>query len=864
MRRGVGVATLLVAVAVLALGAAASQAKTVRVFAVGPKFSLDWVDTRAHFHDKLVAMVDAGARDRPGVPQIQRGAGDVRSHLLGSKGNPRDLVTFPEDLGLLAAFTGERGRTARGAPDLVTSIATLIGSYAPVNAYYASKYPALANRGIPTRLLAVSLTDTFVRSAVETYAEIADELDVYLEGGVNMVQDWRVVCVSKASFQTLPGGVGCDEENPAKVAALRAPDEPARTYAYEATTDKASNMALVFGPDGKLISKQVKTYLTPVELPGQLDLLPGDVSRGLSALRTPVGTLGFVTSKDAWMPDVMNTLDSEHVDLLVQPEFFVNDTVATKGMWAPDNIKASGFSDVLRHPSIESMVLPELTGNVFDFSADNQSAIAIKPRSSRTKAPRGRLVGQAPQPGYVAVAPWVIDDPLEPPVLDRRRALGEAGEKLLPRDSSPACPKADEAGPCRGGQVEATIFADVEVDRRPALRRKKARKRGRTPFSVNRPIAPSRHPQRNVALASRGQTVLAAYEERRDDRDRVMLARSTDGAKTWRRATQLSQDAAGEARWPSVTIGPGGEAWVTWQAGERVLVAFAPDGRRFGTAVSPAGAARQRKPSIAATGAGKAYLAWIDERDRLATEDLPQANVHGARVQGATLGEVAKVDTAATADDLAKSLDHDWAPSVAARGDDVVVAWLNFRQYDWDVVARRSADGGASFGSLLPVNDTPPAREALNDTPRAAVGPDGPLVAWTDYRKRTADATDLSPHPLYDIDIAVPGQRNRQVDHHGGAQVNTFAPALALLEGGDALVAWQDHATGPADIRIARAARGAGGGRAVRVDDTGAMGWNQWRPALAITGTQVLAAWEDERDGPPQVYAARAAQRSIP
>jgi predicted amidohydrolase len=137
---------------------------------------------------------------------------------------------------------------------------------------------------------------------VETFAELADRHDVYLEAGVNMAREWRIVCRDLAAYKPPPGAGPCDEENAGKVDQLRDPDEPQRDYAYEAATDQPSNMALVFDPDGKLISKQVKTYLTPVELPGQLDLVPGDVSSGLSALDTPVGRLGFVTSKDAWMP----------------------------------------------------------------------------------------------------------------------------------------------------------------------------------------------------------------------------------------------------------------------------------------------------------------------------------------------------------------------------------------------------------------------------------------------------------------------------------------------------------------------------------------------------------------------------------
>jgi hypothetical protein len=43
-----------------------------------------------------------------------------------------------------------------------------------------------------------------------------------------------------------------------------------------------------------------------------------------------------------------------------------------------------------------------------------------------------------------------------------------------------------------------------------------------------------------------------------------------------------------------------------------------------------------------------------------------------------------------------------------------------------------------------------------------------------------------------------------------------------------------------------------------RVDDAGDRGGNAWRPRLGCWGDRVVAAWEDERDGPAQVYSARS------
>src|SRR5437764_6087602 len=111
----------------------------------------------------------------------------------------------------------------------------------------------------------------------------------WLEAGADMAQDWQVVCTSPDMH---PAQQDCDEVNPGKVAALGDPAEPQRGYVYEATSPDVSNMALVFDPSGMLVSKQVKTYITPIELgqdEGQLaalDLVPGSVTSGLTAVQT--------------------------------------------------------------------------------------------------------------------------------------------------------------------------------------------------------------------------------------------------------------------------------------------------------------------------------------------------------------------------------------------------------------------------------------------------------------------------------------------------------------------------------------------------------------------------------------------------
>ena len=853
--------------------AAAAEARTVRVFAMNPKLDLAWLESRETFRGKLLALSERSLRG-DGAPRIQDGADDVASNLRGPSDparpvqTARDLVVWPEDVGLFAALTGPRAAPARASGSLEGAILTLIGLYAPQNAYYAERHPDLPGRFPPVRLLTLALTDTFGRAAVETAAELAARHRAWLEIGVNMATDWQVVCTDREAFNSaspprLPGGRRCDEESAQKVAELRDPFEPGRDYAYEATTSRTANMALVFDPSGRLVSRQHKQYLTEFEVPGQLDLVPGNISGGLGAVRTPVGTLGFVTSKDAWMPDVQAKLDQAHVDLLVQPEFFVDNTVTAPGTWSPDILLASGYSNVLRHPSFETMVMPEATGAVFNFDADAQTHFAVKPRTPAASA--RHLVGQPDSPGLVSVAPWVVPDPVRPgePIAERRERLAEAGRALEP-GSGVRCPDPGKPAPCENGHWEGVLWRDVEVDRRPAYRRFRGPVE-RTRFAASRPVAPSRNPQRNAAMAMHGRNAVLAYEERRRGRDQIFVVRTSDAGRTWSKPVRPTGRRAGavDEWWPAIALGARGRATIAWvdrsSGRERVYFAQSGDrGRRWGrpTALdaSPPRGVAQWRPGLAHGRGDVVHAAFVDEREVSADDALPQAHVFYARIRGGAPEPARRLDTGEP-DPRAARVDHSWAPRVSVRGERVLVTWLDFLRYDWDVFARESPDGGSTFGEQRDVNDTPAEDEALNDTPEAAIGGTKPFVAWTDWRKR--DSAARTPHPQYDVAVATPGGPNVRADSHGTRPVSAFAPSICATSRDDAIVAYQDASRGQNDIRAVVLRGGSKRGPARRVDDAGDRGGNAWRPRLGCWGDRIIAAWEDERDGPAQIYVTR-------
>ena len=715
-------------------------------------------------------------------------------------GRNRDLVVMPEDLGLMAAFTGSRGVPARSVNaqtgGLTAAIGTLAATYAEPNAYYAARYPELASRGTPTRLLALGLTDTFGRVSVETYAFLADAYDVWLTAGVNMARDWRIVCRDRATFVPPPGATGCDEEDPARVAALGDPDEPDRDYAYEATVPEPVNMALLFNPQGQLVSKQVKAYLTPVELPGQLDLVPGDPA-GLEAVKTPVGRLGFVTSKDAWMPDVTGRLDQAGTEILIQQEFFVGDTLRTTGPWAPDTLLASGYSDLLRHPSLKAMVLPELTGDVYDFSADAQSHIAVRPSPG---GPSGRLAGQRRSPGLTRVQPYLAPDPVRLPLRARRQQLGAAGEAAVGA----------------GTQQEGVLFKDIEVGSRSA-RRSAPRRR-------DQPIAPSAREQTNVDIAAQKKLVYAAWEEGGE----IWTAMSRNSGKRFRRPVMR-----GTGQSPSVSVGRGGSRWLAYERADGRVVVAESNGRP--QPVSRKSDSRQAVPDVEALDSDGAYVTYIDD----------QTGLFGT--YGAIVGDVPKRLDQGTPVPLAEQLDNSWAPSVHAHHKQVTVAWADFRNYQWDIYARVSEDRADSFQPQIRVNDTPEGLEALNDSPQTTVLRGDPYVVWTDYRKRSTP----QQNSLYDIFGARPAQRNQRLDGDGGRQVNAFSPSVSELPRGQFALAWQSHRGPTADIAL----RVVATGRRLRVDDAGKRNVNSWRPSMAtMRGREVIVAWEDDRDGPRNIF----------
>jgi hypothetical protein len=370
----------------------------------------------------------------------------------------------------------------------------------------------------------------------------------------------------------------------------------------------------------------------------------------------------------------------------------------------------------------------------------------------------------------------------------------------------------------------------------------------------------------------RGKRAVLAFEERRGGRDQVVLVRSRDAGRRWSRALRPTGRRRGSTDewWPAVARGARGRVTVAWVDGssgrERVYFSQSRNGgRTFGAPKaldsSPPRGVAQWRPALAYAGGGDVvHAAFVDERERSQDDDLPQAHVYYTRIRSGSPERARRLDTGEPVT-LAAKLDNSWAPRLSSRGNRVLLTWTDFENYDWRTYSRMSEDGGDSFGPQTAVNNTATDVESLDDSPDPALGGTTPFVAWTDFRKRSS--TGPMPHPAYDTYLATPGKRNIQVDPYGARQVSTFSPSTCASKTDDVLVAFQDASRGQNDIRIVRVAGGTRPGLARRVDDAGSRGGDAWRPRLGCWRSRVLAVWEDERDGPPQIYSAVASARRL-
>ncbi|MHB0998704.1 MAG: nitrilase-related carbon-nitrogen hydrolase [Armatimonadota bacterium] len=132
------------------------------------------------------------------------------------------------------------------------------------------------------------------------------------------------------------------------------------------------NASFVYGPDGRLLGRQNKVHLTPLEdnSQGALDFTPGNLAN-VHAINTPAGRIGVAICYDAFFDDVIDRLDEQNAGILIQPSFNV-------GPWTPEQAadwKRGIWTAVKSHTGLVTGVNPMMVGNLWDIKVEGMSSI---------------------------------------------------------------------------------------------------------------------------------------------------------------------------------------------------------------------------------------------------------------------------------------------------------------------------------------------------------------------------------------------------------------------------------------------------------------------------------------------------------
>lgn len=144
------------------------------------------------------------------------------------------------------------------------------------------------------------------------------------------------------------------------------------------------NTSEAFDPQGRLILRQQKVHLVPVEGPEGMHLSAGRME-DLRVVDTPVGKLGVAICLDAFYPEVVDALVQRGARVIAQPSF-------NPLPWTPEQAeswKGSLWQACQRYPAVVG-VNPMMVGRLFDdVVVEGRSSIVA--HASRTRDGSGYL-----------------------------------------------------------------------------------------------------------------------------------------------------------------------------------------------------------------------------------------------------------------------------------------------------------------------------------------------------------------------------------------------------------------------------------------------------------------------------------------
>jgi hypothetical protein len=245
----------------------------------------------------------------------------------------------------------------------------------------------------------------------------------------------------------------------------------------------------------------------------------------------------------------------------------------------------------------------------------------------------------------------------------------------------------------------------------------------------------------SASVATSGADVYVVWRAGDAGRLRVFSRRSSDGGLTWGAPVAVSDNPVGVSVSPPAVAtsaaGPGAEVYVVWADGRTQTVGGQPKsvkevylargddrGATWGPAVpvSVPDGFSSWTPAVAVW-EQTVHVAWTDERDDVGectsgTNSCREEEYYRRSRDG---GETWEPETRLTFDPAGAPRES-WAPSVAAWGGSVHVAYLDKRTGFFQVYHRRSTDAGATFGDETLLAADPAFANAARPTVAARAG----------------------------------------------------------------------------------------------------------------------------------------------